>query len=254
MKKIYFFLATLLAVGFSACTEDIGLNVTPPESYPQEAPQVIDGFTIVAGSDLSAALVITGEERELQVVRATATPALAEGATVVFRTEISDTQDFQNVVELPTTSANNAATARSSDLSEAVKTLFNTKAPVAHTVYFRHYFYIQDGSAASMIPTPAMFNNSVTPYSNVVIESAYYLIGDVNGWDMGGLDAYKFSHSTQDVYDDPIFSIIVQMSGYFKIVPQSGKDAANWDVVLGNPVDGNTDPEGTLGTGGDYGG
>ena len=248
MKKIYFFLATLLVAGFTACTDDIGLDVAPPQSYPQESPQVIDGFTIAFGNDFSSALVLTGEEKELQIVKATATPALAQGATVVFRSEISDTRDFANVVELPTTSANNAATALSSDLGNAVIKLFNTKAPVAHAIYVRNYFYILDGTSASMMPTPAVFGPfSVTPYSNVKIEPAYYLIGDVNGWDINNLNAYKFSHSDKDVYDDPIFTITVQMSGYFKIVPQSSKEAGSWDGVLGNPVDGNTALEGTLG-------
>jgi hypothetical protein len=247
MKKIYFFLSMLLVAGFSACTDDIGLNVAPPQSYPQEAPQVIDGFTIAFGNDFNSALVLTGEEKELQVVGATATPALKEGATVAFRTEISDTQDFTNAVELPVKSAGNAATVLSSDLSEAVKKLFNTKAPVAHAIYLRNYFYILEGTSASMIPTPAVFGPfSVTPYSNVKIETGYYLIGDVNSWNFDNLDDYKFSRSDRDVYDDPIFSITVQMSGYFKIVPQSSKDAGSWDGVLGNPIDGNTELEGAL--------
>ncbi|MDR0507236.1 MAG: DUF5115 domain-containing protein, partial [Dysgonamonadaceae bacterium] len=247
MKKIYyFFSAMLLAAGFFACTDDIGLNVAPPQSYPQEAPQVIDGFTIAVGDDFKSALVITGEEKELQVVKATATPKLAEGAKVVFRTEISDTQDFASVVELSVNNADNAATTSSSKLNEAVKTMFG-KAPKARTIYLRNYFYIMDGTSASMMPEPYIYGPvTVTPYSIVTIEPAYYLIGDVNGWNFDNLDTYKFSHSDRDVYEDPVFSITVQMSGYFKIVPQSSKDASSWDGVLGNPVDGNTEPEGKL--------
>ena len=43
-------------------------------------------------------------------------------------------------------------------------------------------------------------------------------------------------------------------AGYFKIVPQSSKEAGSWEGVLGNPVDGNTDLEGVLGTGDDFNG
>ena len=252
MKKIYFFLAILLVAGFSACTDDIGLDVAPPQSYPQEGPQVIDGFTVVAGSDFGAALVLTEEDKNLQIVKATATPALAEGATVVFRTEISDTRDFGNAVELSTASADNASTVLPSELSEAVKKLFNTKAPVEHSIYLRSYIYILDGTSASMIPTPAVFGPfKVTPYSNIIIEPAYYLIGNVNNWNLDDLDNYKFSHSDKDVYDDPVFSITVQMpeNCYFKIVPQSSKNKVGddrWNGLIGNPVDGNTDLEGTL--------
>ena len=247
MKKIYFFLAVLLVAGFSACEDNIGLDVTPPQSNPQEDQQAITGFTIAAGSDFSSALVLAEQEKTLQLVRATATPTLAEGATVVFRTEISDTKDFGNVVELPTVSANNAATTLSTDLGEAVKKLYNSKAPIARPVYFRNYLYIQDGKSVSQIPTPQDFGPvNVTPYSVVQIEPAYYLIGDVNGWNFANIGNHKFSHSGKDVYDDPVFSITVQMSGYFKIVPQSSKDADSWDGVIGNPLDGNTDLEGTL--------
>ena len=247
MKKIYLFLAMLLVAGFSACTEDIGLDVAPPQSYPQEAPQAIDGFTIAIGNDFNSALELTSEEKELQVVKATATPVLAEGATIVFKTEISDTKDFENVVELTVKSANNAATVLSSDLFEAVKKLFKSIAPEARSIYLRNYCYILEGTSASMIPTPVEFGPcSVTLFSNVHIETAYYLIGDVNGWKFENLDAYKFSHSDKNVYDDPIFTITVQMSGYFKIVPQSCKDTGNKDGMIGNPVDGNTDLEGML--------
>ncbi|MDR0232000.1 MAG: DUF5115 domain-containing protein [Dysgonamonadaceae bacterium] len=251
MKKIYFFLAILLVAGFSACDE-IGLDVAPPQSNPQEDPQVIDGFTIVVGDDFKAALVLTGEEQEFQVVKATATPPLAEGATIVFRTEISDTKDFVNVVELITTSADNASTVLSSDLNAAVQKLFNTKAPVTHTIYTRNYFSILEGTSASQMPKPADFGPfSVTAFSNVKIEPAYYLIGNQNGWNINDLDAYKFSRSDLDVYDDPIFTITVLMpeNCYFKIVPQSSKDKegdARWGGLLGNPVDGNTDLEGIL--------
>ncbi|MDR2926715.1 MAG: DUF5115 domain-containing protein [Cytophagaceae bacterium] len=250
MKKRYFYLATLFAIAFSACTDDIRLTVAPPQSYPQESQQVIDGFTIVAGDAFSSAIVLTADDTLFQIVKATATPALKDGASVIFRTEISDTQKFTSVVELPVTSADNAATATSSDLDAAVKALFGSIAPLSHNIYLRNWFYILDGTSASMMPTPATFGPySVTPYSNIQIETAYYLIGDVNGWNMDNLDTYKFSHSGQDVYDDPVFSILLQMpAGNFKIVPQSSKDDASWAGVLGNPTDQNTALEGTLGT------
>ncbi|MCL1944134.1 MAG: SusF/SusE family outer membrane protein [Candidatus Azobacteroides sp.] len=260
MKKIYFFLATLLVAGFSACSDEVGLNVTPPQSYPQEAPQVIEGFTVAPGDDFKSdsPLVLTEEEQVFQVAKVTATPVMAEGATVMFRTEISDTPDFGNVVALPVTSADNAATTLSSDLSEAVKTLFNSKAPDEHTIYLRNYIYILDGTSASLISSmPAVFGAyNVTPYSNVIIESAYYLIGDVNGWSFDNLsDNYKFYHSDKDVYDDPVFTITVQMAANsnFKIVPQSSKDSGDWGGVLGNPENGNTDLEGVLVAGNDAG-
>ena len=87
---------------------------------------------------------------------------------------------------------------------------------------------------------------SVTPVAPI-IETEYYLIGDINDWNIEDLEAYKFSHSEKDVYEDPIFTILVNdVQGNFKIVPKSSKDAASWDGVLGNPVDGSEDLEGDI--------
>jgi hypothetical protein len=250
MKKIYLYFTMFLVAGFSACTEDLNIDVAPPQSYPQEAQQIIDGFTIALGNDFVTPFTITDEVKELQLVKATATPVLAEGATVTFRTEISDIQDFTGkVVELPSASAGNAATTLTADLNEALKTLFG-KAPKARTFYIRTYFYILDGTSASMMPTPAVLGPvTVTTYSNAIIEPAYYLIGGINGWNFENLESYKFNHSDLDVYEDPVFSITVYMASddkYFKIVPQSGKEAADWTGLLGNPIDGNTELKSTL--------
>ena len=54
------------------------------------------------------------------------------------------------------------------------------------------------------------------------IDTAYYLIGDVNKWNSEAL--IKFGHSGKDVYEDPVFSMIVEMPKdecYWKIIPQS---------------------------------
>jgi hypothetical protein len=69
---------------------------------------------------------------------------------------------------------------------------------------------------------------------NADIESAYYLIGDVNGWNWKNIDAYQFIRNE----DDPaIFTIVTTFStgGNFKIVPQSARGTEyNWGALVGN--------------------
>ena len=51
------------------------------------------------------------------------------------------------------------------------------------------------------------------------------MIGDVNKWNSEAL--IKFGHSGKDVYEDPVFSMIVEMPKdecYWKIIPQSNVD------------------------------
>ena len=249
--KIYILTTLLALIGFGACDDVYDHVAAPPQAYEQEDAQSVDGFTIALGSGFASAIELSEEQLEentpFEAVKATATPQLAEGATVTFKLELSSTEDFDQVVELPSVSGENAATITPGDLDEAVKSLYG-KAPNARELFIRVKYYITDGTSSVMIPTPAVLGPvTVTPVGPV-IENEYYLIGDINGWNIEDLDDYKFDHSGKDVYEDPHFSILVNnVTGHLKIVPKSSKDAASWNGVLGIPVDGNTDLTGTFG-------
>lgn len=252
MKTKIYLLTTLLAfICFGACDDVYNHVAAPPQTYEQEDAQSVDGFTIALGSGFGSAIVLTEEVLEentpFEAVKATATPQLAEGATITFKLELSSTDDFDQVLEIPSVSGENAATITPVDLDEAVKSLYG-KAPNARELFVRVKYYITDGASSVMMPTPAILGPvSVTPVGPV-IEEEYYLIGDINGWNIEDLDDYKFDHSGKDVYEDPHFSILVNnVMGHLKIVPKSSKEAASWDGVLGIPVNGNTDLAGTFG-------
>ena len=85
----------------------------------------------------------------------------------------------------------------------------------------------------------------------VLVSSAYYLVGDMVGWDYDAAVANKFSHSDASVFDDPVFSIIFTTTAdnqYWKIIPQENIDAGNiWaDGVVGTVTDGETALTGSL--------
>lgn len=254
MKKIYLFAMLLTFLGFAACEDVYDHMAAPPQSHEQEAEQTVDGFTFALGSGLSTDVVLSEEDLEkstvLEAIKTTATPQLAEGATVKITLEASDTEDFAKKVELPSVSEENTAFVKANDLDEAVKSLYG-KAPSARSVYLRATYYIVDGTSSSQMPTPAVLGPvKVTPVGPV-IETEYFLIGDVNGWNFDNLPDYKFNHSGNDVYEDPHFTILVNnLQGHFKIVPKSSKDSNSWDGVIGNPTDGSTDLEGELVIGG----
>ena len=252
MKNKIYLLASLLAVLFFASCDDVYDHVAePPQSYEQENEQTVNGFSFTLGSDISNAVIFTEDdlmsETPIRVIETTATPEMAEGATLKFVVEASDTEEFTKTVELPSKSdENNTVIATAHDLNEVVKSLYG-KAPNARDIFLRATFYIVDGTTSSLMPNPVVLGPaSVTPVAPI-IETEYYLIGDINGWNIENLDDYKFDHSGKDVYEDPIFTILVNnVQGYFKIVPKSSKDAASWEGVMGNPIDGNTDLEGDI--------
>lgn len=235
-KKIYLFVTLIAVLFFSACEDVYEHIAADPQSYEQEDQQSINGFTFALASDLTSPLVLTNEQIDNEIVLAaintTATPELAEGATVKLVIEASDTEDFANSVDLNSTADGNNATILAADLNEAVKELYG-KRPNARAVYLRATYYIVDGTTASLMPTPIVLGPiTVTPVGPV-IELEYYMVGSANGWTIEDLNDWQFSHSGNDVYDDPYFSLLVENPGEFKIVPKSSKEAASWDGVFG---------------------
>ena len=242
MKKIILSLLSIMLLGV-ACTDDIGLTVAPPQTNPEEpaitiAFQAQNAATAYNMADIQTDFVDIANISSLNIM---------EGASVTYEILVAKTGDNSAVKQrYSVSSTGNRLSLATADLRAAVETFYG-KRPVARDLSF-----IVIASVTTADQTFQMRSNdldiSVT-LTAPVIESAYYLIGNVNNWNLDDLDDYQFSHSDQDVYDDPIFTIKVYMSGdakYFKIVPQSSKEAAGWDGVIGNPVDGNTDLEGML--------
>lgn len=235
MNNKLYLIVTLFAVLFLGACEDVYDHVSAdPQSNEQEAEQSISGFSFTIGSDLSSPVVLKEENLEdvLVAINTTATPQLAEGAYVKFSIEASDTEDFTKLVDLSSSNSGNNATILASDLNEVVKTLYG-KRPEARKIYFRATYYIVDGTTSSMMPQPVILGPiTVTPVAPV-IETEYYIVGSLNGWNIGDLNDWKFNHSAKDVYEDPFFFILVENPQEFKIVPKSSKEAASWDGIFG---------------------
>jgi hypothetical protein len=226
-----------------ACTDDLDLIVAPPQTNPEE-PAITIGFQ---AENAAAAYNMADIQTDFVDIAKVSSLNIMEGASVAYEILVAKTGDDSDEKLLYSVSANgNVLQLATEDLRAAVEKFYG-KRPVARALSFVVNAYVTLPDQTFQMRSNNL-NISVTLIAPV-IESAYYLIGNINGWDIGNLDAYKFSHSGKDVYDDPIFTIKVYMSGadkYFKIVPQSSKEAASWDGVIGNPVDGNTDLEGTL--------
>jgi hypothetical protein len=80
-----------------------------------------------------------------------------------------------------------------------------------------------------------------------LIENAYYYVGAANGW---GGQTYKLVNGGGDVYEDPVFSVVVPAQGgdhWFKIMPESAFSLGSiWDSpsVVGVYNNGTSDLEG----------
>jgi len=245
MKKIFLYLLPIMVFGV-ACTDDnINKNIAPPQTNPEE-PAFTIGFQ---ADNVATAYDIAAIQTDSVAIAKISSLNIPADASVIYKIQVAKTGDSIVSPLIYSASYNANLLVAKADLQDVVEKFYG-KRPDARALSYIINAYVTSGDQTFKM-TSGELNITVTPVAPV-IEAAYYLIGDVNGWSMDVLDNYKFSHSAQDVYDDPVFTITLQMSGYFKIVPQSAKDAANWDIVLGNPVDGNTDLTGTLGIGDNY--
>src|SRR5690554_1280039 len=130
-NKIYLIATLFAALFFTACEDVYDHVAADPQSYEQEAEQTTDGFTFTLGSGLTSPIVLTDEQLEdetfFSAINTTATPTLAEGAYVNFKIEASDTDDFENAVEMTSYREGNNASILAAELNEAVKEFYGNR-------------------------------------------------------------------------------------------------------------------------------
>ena len=160
--------------------------------------------------------------------------------------EFSKTEDFAESITLDANSLDgtNEISVKASDLQDAY---FNgiTRNPAQTPLYMRTEIHtVTAGTAEAIVGKPgenyfAERNVQFTPLFKVQISPAYYVIGAGAGWSADGARTQKFSHSDADVYDDPIFTIIVDAGGddcWFAIGDDTAIDAVeagDWNQLFG---------------------
>ena len=108
-------------------------------------------------------------------------------------------------------------------LSEYIASIYGYR-PEARTVAGNIYLYaMQKGAAVKIDAGKVSFQ--VVPKAPV-IEEAYYITGNINGWDNSDT-TYELKNGGGDVYEDPVFKIripagLVEGNYEFKLTPKSG--------------------------------
>ena len=113
-----------------------------------------------------------------------------------------------------------------------------SKGPKAKEVEVRFKLETKTGAQVAYVGDPdnyyGPYKLTVIPFpSSLVIEDAYYLLGSINGWSVA--EAVKFSHSSENVYDDPVFTLKVDITPdaaaggwWWKVIPQSTYANGDW--------------------------
>ena len=236
MKKISLYVSIALAGLFMGSCSDDFTNWANPQTNPQEDAITIPGLTATAADAIDLANVsedsvstftlntaVLPEGFQLADARVEVTPQGVEGATKT------------------TFNAGIEGRAAAADLSDVVVNAYG-KRPTARTFDAHVYLdAVKDGQA--VLIDAGEINVVVTPKAPY-IASNYYLVGDMYGEGKWALaDCVKFNHSDTDVYEDPVFTLMVTTTKdnqYWKIIPQGNIDA-------GNPWAIQNDPKGVVG-------
>lgn len=252
MKKISLYLTSLLfAIAFVSCDEDYNKNIAPPQGWEQEPAQDVN-FVIANIEEAYDLNKIT--EEAFNIVKKNSLPVYNEGTTISYVIHFSDSEEFLSKdVRKVTLESDNYSIARS-DVQSVVEKFYG-KRPVGRELYLRVIASIHEGNSQIMIRSNAL-TIGVTPEAPV-IETAYYLVGGVTGWNGGDVSTLlKFDHSGNDVYDDPYFTALINVGtdGGWKIVPQSAVTAVEngeasdiWGAAMGTDTDGDTSLTGAFG-------
>lgn len=259
MKKLTYLSALVLAAGMTACSQYEEPKPEIPVT-PQETILNVDGIT-VASSQYLAPDAETGDLAtiDLDAYSKLGYPIKMADVTVdqsqfpagyelYFKMWLADNEDFDNAQEVPCTLTDGVITTTASDLQALYENIFGRKSDV-HNMWVRYAGYVKSDdvnnvrlNASDYWYAPQEFVLAPIP-PDFVVEPAYYLLGTINGWSVGG--ALQMNHSGKDVYDDPVFTYVVDLDGsewWWKVVPQSTYETGDWvdgdDAAFGVATDG----------------
>lgn len=245
MKKIGLYLASLALLGAAAACEE-----NPFRGIPQENPQgpvmSAEGLTVAYGSALEGASLdlnpLVGQS--LPVISTESMENLREGATVEYVMEIAKDETFADAQTLDVVDGAIAA----DDLNGIFRSFYG-RAPQAESLSVRFIAYVVDAQNRIRLGGADTFYGQktigVTPVEIPIhVESAYYFMCNATTWNMADAENFKMDHSDQSVFDDPVFTYTVKITGdcWWKIAPQSVIDAynadgtQNWDAMIGTEV------------------
>jgi hypothetical protein len=260
MKKFSLILMAVLALGFTAC-DDYEEPNPAAQSNPQEAIFSTEGITITPSDESASAFDLkdlADSSKNVAIYNVVA-ENIPDGYELAGEWQVSTDQNFSRYATLDATTVDGQIVADPQALQDVYYANVS-KSPKQKDIYVRLALYAVNGTSKARIGGPDVFFGgnkiSVIPMpSSLVIEDNYYLLGSINGWSVA--TAVKFEHSGESGYDNPVFTLKVDISAdeaaagwWWKIVPQSVYELGDWgsgaNSQYGVAENGSEDLEGML--------
>jgi len=252
MKKLSLYMIALLGMVLAGCSDNNYDPEVGPQSYAPESPVQISDVSVTSTASNIVIADVYDEATAAETPIKVGTVSVKEGAlpknTVLkAEIEISNDEGFTKSAVIPATisAETNEITIQPSDLENAYFEKI-TKNPATSTLYMRTILYtVTNSDAAARIGNPetdffAVTKTNITPLNKVTIAPAYYIVGGPNDWYGSAAErTIKFNHSGEDVYVDPIFTVIFDASEgdtWFAIGDDKSCDAivaGDWSQLYG---------------------
>lgn len=245
MKKLTYLSALVLAAGMTACSQYEEPNPQVPVT-PEESILNVDGITVASSQYLAA----DEETGELATVDLDAYSKLGypiqfadvtvdenefpAGYKLYFKMWLADNENFANAQEVPCALNNGVITSTAADLQTVYENMFGRKSDEKE-VWVRYAGYVDGENVSNIRLNGSNFYYATQEFilapipPDFVVEPAYYLLGTINDWSVA--NALQMNHSDKDVYDDPVFTYVVDLNGgewWWKVIPQSTYETGGW--------------------------
>ena len=237
MKKNILY-ALALATTMVACTDDYTDWAAPQENGPEEAKSVS-----VSVSPASAIDFATSTAENVAIFSASVTAE--EGATATYKVTLSPEDNSASTV---LASANGSVPAE--ELKNAVVSFYG-KAPTPRVLNAVVDAYVDVKGQTVKVTAPAVKVNVTLDAPQ--ISEKYYIIGEPSEWNPT-CTTMAFNHSGANVYDDPIFTILIPAvdndgdgAMWFAVTDDITVEKNDWTYVFGCAEgNGNNGEEGSI--------
>ena len=214
IKKIL--LGMTLLMSMVACTEDYTDWGKPQTSSPEEAVAFGDNGSISGVQAINLADVTTPTVKVANIVA----PTGGSGYKA---------SEFQLTLGGASLNMNEAGEVSTEELQNVIVTNYG-KAPLQREFTAKALAWISNGHNSVKIESGSITVQATPKAAN--IEQAYYLAGDIfaDGYNKDVVKTHAFTHSDNNVWDDPNFSIevkVTEANKSFMIIPASSLEKSD---------------------------
>ncbi|MGM9803039.1 MAG: DUF5115 domain-containing protein [Muribaculaceae bacterium] len=229
MKKIFLYVSILAAsVAMVSCNEDYTDWADPQHNEQDAAQGAVSASVVAVSSEVKAETA--GDVIDL-VRYVDASNAVAGSTPKFTKIIVNETE------ELAFTQADNVAQVNKSDLDAAVRNFYQSQAYQSRELNLTVEVAVvqPDGTAIPQKVSAIKVNYLPAPLPASTKDSKFYYIGTSQGWDMSNCTPLEDN-------GDGTWSAIITVgdSDWFKFIPQSAVDAADWSGLYGCAENGST--------------